>query len=151
MSAAAKKAADPKSSEGPLLLYLIKHVQLKSSARLGAALEPYGVTAVQFRVLAEIDRHSRLSSAELSRLFDVRPQTMNKQIAQLEALGLVKRIVSPENRRVLEMSLTRAGRRTLHDCSEEALKLEKALFRSFSRQQRDEFRASLFRLLRSMD
>lgn len=151
MSGARKKTASPKATEGPLLLYLIKHVQMKSSMRLGGALEPYGVTAVQFRVLAEINHHSHMSSAELSRLFDVRPQTMNKQIAQLEALGLIKRTVSSENRRVLDMSLTALGRRTLRTCSQEAQKLEKELFRSFSAQQKNAFRTCLYELLRSMD
>ena len=151
MSGAGNKAADPKDMNGPLLLYLIKNVQLKSSMLLGAALEPFGVTAVQFRVLAEINQHKNMSSAALSRLFDVRPQTMNKQIAQLEALGLIARTVSAQNQRVLEMSLTAAGRRTLRECYDEALKLEQELFGSFSKTRRDDFRACLLELLRRMD
>lgn len=143
--------ADGQALDGLLLLYLIKNVQLKASMRLGAALEPFGVTAVQFRVLAEIRRHDRLSSAGLSRLFDVRPQTMNKQIAQLEALGLIERSRSAENQRVLEASLTDAGRRTLRACLETAQRLEDGLFRSFSPQRREAFRAHLIELLRGMD
>lgn len=146
-----KKQSNPKAFEAPLLLYLIKQVQMKASLRLGAALEPYGVTAVQFRVLAEIDQRSHLSSAEISRLFDVRPQTMNKQIAQLEGRGLITRAASSENRRILEMSLTASGRRTLKACSAEAQKLEKELFQRLSVRQKTDFRAVLNQILRGLD
>ena len=151
MSRAQGKAQAQQASEDKLLLYLIKQVQQKSSMRLGATLQPYGVTAVQFRVLAEVRRYNRLSSAELSRLFNVRPQTMNKQIAQLEELGLIERSCAPDNRRVLEVSLSETGLNTLRQCLDAAQALELEIFRTFSAQQQDAFRTHLLELLRSMD
>ena len=57
-------------------LYLVKQVQYKTFLRLEAALQPLGVTATQFRILTALSRGGKRSSAELSRLFGVKPQTI---------------------------------------------------------------------------
>ena len=137
--------------ESALLLYLIKKVQLKSAARLEAVLEPFGITAVQFRILSEVGQSRNISSAELSRLFDVRPQSMSKQIAGLETAGLISRMASTDNQRVLQVSLSPAGQRILDDCFRAARDLERDLFAGLTDQEREGLRGILHKLLRSMD
>ena len=73
------------------MLYLIKQVQYKTYVRLEAALQPLGITAVQFRILATLVHGEKRSSADLSRMFGVKPQTMIKQIAILESDGTIER------------------------------------------------------------
>ncbi len=94
----------------PRMLYLIKQVQYKTYVRLEAALQPLGVTAAQFRILATLSHGEKRSSAELSRMFGVKPQTMIKQIAILENNGMIERNLAKGNKRVLEVALTESGR-----------------------------------------
>jgi len=65
------------------LLYLVKQVQYKTFLRLEAALQPLGVTTTQFRILVTLSHGEKRSSAKLSRMFGVKPQTMIKQIVNL--------------------------------------------------------------------
>ncbi|MCR6645353.1 MAG: MarR family transcriptional regulator [Terricaulis sp.] len=110
----------------------MKQVQYRTFVRLEGALQHLGVSAVQYRVLAAIQRKRYVSSAELARIFDVRPQTMFKQIAALEARALIKRHVSEANKRVLEMELTAEGEALLKSCAQVAAAVEKELFSEFT-------------------
>jgi DNA-binding MarR family transcriptional regulator len=85
----------------PRTLYLIKQLQYKTYVRLEDALRPLGITSAQFRIMTTLRDHARRSSAELSRMFGVKPQTIIKQIAILENRGLVARSVAANNKRVL--------------------------------------------------
>jgi hypothetical protein len=91
-------------------LYLVKQVQYKTFLRLEAALQPLGVTTTQFRILAALARGDKRSSAELSRMFGVKPQTMIKQIVSLEGSGLIER--NRSNRRFFPASDPASWRRT---------------------------------------
>lgn len=151
LTTAGRKSVVSAPHESALLLYLIKKLQQKSAARLEAVLEPFGITAVQFRILSEVGQSRNISSAELSRLFDVRPQSMSKQIAGLEAAGLISRIASTDNQRVLQVSLSPAGQRILDDCFRAARDLERDLFAGLTDQEREGLRGTLHKLLRSMN
>jgi DNA-binding MarR family transcriptional regulator len=131
----------------PRTLYLIKQVQYKTYLRLESALQPLGVTAVQFRILATLAHGEKRSSAELSRAFGVRPQTMIKQIAILEANGTIERHLAKGNKRVLEVSLTEAGRNKLRACDKAALAVEAEIFAGFEPGELDEYRALMQKLL----
>src|SRR5512140_39910 len=106
MGKAARANADRSTQS---ILHLVKQVQYKAYVRLESVLNPLGVTAVQFRILTTLSTRPNMSSAELARLYDVKPQTMIKQIALLESKGLIDRRVSDANKRLLELSLTEAG------------------------------------------
>lgn len=134
----------------PHTLYLMKQVQYKAYVRLDAALQPLGVTAVQFRVLSALSSGEKRSSAALSRMFGVKPQTMIKQIAILEQNDLIRRSVSRGNKRVLEVELTEAGRRTLEACDKAAIAIEQKLFASFETQEVQAYRALMMKLLTSL-
>jgi DNA-binding MarR family transcriptional regulator len=129
------------------MLYLIKQVQFKSHVRLEAALQPLGITAAQFRILAILARGEKRSSAELSRLFGVKPQTMIKQIAILETNGTIERNLAKGNKRVLEVSLTEAGRARLRACDKAAAAVEEAIFAAFDPGEIEGYRALTMKLL----
>jgi len=85
--------------------------------RLEVALRPHGLTAIQYMILDLLSQHHGLSSAELSRLFFVTPQTMGEMIASLERRQLIARTKDPENRRVLRVALTESGAALVSSCS----------------------------------
>jgi DNA-binding MarR family transcriptional regulator len=131
-SAAEKRAgrvlrASPERAKSPMLS-LLKQVQYRSFLLLEQALAPLNVSAVQFRILTTVKQRRRISSAELARLYDVRPQTMFKQVAVLESSGLIRRGASVANKRILELELSPAGERVLAECALAASALEQELF-----------------------
>lgn len=144
----ASKSARPEAGKRePRTLYLIKQVQYKTFVRLDAALQPIGVTAAQFRILATLAHGVKRSSADLSRMFGVKPQTMIKQIAILEANGLIRRTVAKDNKRVLEVELTDAGRATLRACDKAAVSIEQKIFAALEPEEVQTFRALMMKLL----
>lgn len=149
MSASAVSAPKANSAISPhRVLYLIKQAQHKTYVALEEALQPVGVTAVQFRILAAVSVQTQLSSAELSRIFAVTPQTMIKQIAALEAKQQIRRKVRKSNKRVLEMELTPQGWAVLKACDAAAERVEAEILTPFTGPEREQFRDFLVRLLK---
>jgi DNA-binding MarR family transcriptional regulator len=128
-------------------LYLVKQVQYKTFLRLEAALQPLGVTTTQFRILTTLARGDKRSSAKLSRMFGVKPQTMIKQIVNLESNGLIERNLAKGSKRVLEVSMTEAGRVALRACDKAATAVEAAIFSCFEPGELETYRALMEKVL----
>jgi DNA-binding MarR family transcriptional regulator len=131
-------------------LYLVKQVQYKTFLRLEAALQPLGVTTTQFRILTTLSRGDKRSSAKLSRMFGVKPQTMIKQIVHLESNGLIERNLAKGSKRVLEVSMTEAGRLALRACDKAATAVEAAIFSSFAPGELETYRVLMEKVLAGM-
>ena len=132
------------------ILHLVKQVQYKAYVRLESVLSPFDVTAVQFRILTTLSTRPDLSSAELARLYDVKPQTMIKQIALLETKGLIERRVSDSNKRLLEVRLTERGAATLKQVQKDSRALELQLLSPLDEREQAVLRDQLSRLLSSL-
>ncbi len=134
----------------PRTLYLLKQLQYKTYVRLEDALRPLGITSAQFRIMTTLSDHGKRSSAELSRMFGVKPQTMIKQIAILENRDLVNRSAAPENKRVLEVDLTREGKRVLAKATERAVELDNSVMASLDPKELEAFRGTILTLLQNL-
>ncbi|NLG78073.1 MAG: MarR family transcriptional regulator [Xanthomonadaceae bacterium] len=143
----AKNARNDAPKASYRTLYLVKQVQYKTFLRLEAALQPLGVTTTQFRILTALSRSGKRSSAELSRLFGVKPQTMIKQIVNLENNGLIERNLAKGSKRVLEVTMTEAGRRALRACDKAATAVEADIFSCFAPGELEKYRALMEKLL----
>ena len=132
------------------ILHLVKQVQYKAYVRLESVLNPLGVTAVQFRILTTLSTRPNMSSAELARLYDVKPQTMIKQIVNLESNGLIERNLAKGSKRVLEVSMTDAGRLALRACDKASTAVEAAIFSSFAPGELETYRALMEKVLAGM-
>lgn len=144
------KSDNPAAANSLSILYLIKQIQYRSFVQLESVLQPMGITAVQFRVLTTISSRPSISSAELARLYDVKPQTMIKQIATLESKGLISRKTSKKNKRQLELTLTEAGKLCLAKCQTGARELEVNLMAALSDTDQEELRKYLLCLSNSL-
>lgn len=100
----------------PLTLYLVKRLELAIRARMDEALRPHGLSTLQFTALTALRARDGLSSAQLARRSFVTPQTMNEMVHWLERHGHIARRRDPDNRRVLLITLTDAGRTLLERC-----------------------------------
>jgi DNA-binding MarR family transcriptional regulator len=97
----------------PDFLIQFRRTQHAVRVRLDADLAATGLTAPQYTVLAALERAGELSASELAREFGMTAQTVNVLVKALEACGLVQRNPHPDHGRILQASLTVAGRRAL--------------------------------------
>ncbi|MCR6645362.1 MAG: hypothetical protein NVV62_13110 [Terricaulis sp.] len=144
----------PQKSKAPQpgrMLSLIKDVQYAAYVRLESALQPLGVTAMQFRILTTLSNQDLLSSADLGRIYNVKPQTMIKQVVLLERKKLTRRHVAAGNKRVLTVELTARGREVLDACIAEGARLEAEVMQSFSDGERALYRELMIKVLRQLD
>jgi DNA-binding MarR family transcriptional regulator len=73
-------------------------------------LEPLGLTHPQYLVLLALWERSPRSVKELGAALRLDPATLSPLLKRLEALGYVTRARNPADERVLDVSLTRAGK-----------------------------------------
>src|SRR5215468_11011657 len=90
--------------------YLLKRTELAVRACVEVALMQFDLTPNQFLLLVRLDYEGGQSSAQLARAVGIRPQSMNETVAPLEQKGLIQRQESPEHRRILQITLTPAGK-----------------------------------------
>jgi len=111
----------------PMLLYLIKQVELAARSRLDDIVRPGGMTALQYTALTVLERHADMSSAQLARHSFVTAQSMADLIGALEARGLIERYRDRTDRRRLVVALTAEGRALLDRYREEVTALEASM------------------------
>jgi DNA-binding MarR family transcriptional regulator len=80
---------------------------------LEADLEEEGITLAQLRMLNALHEQPETSAADLSRICYITPQSMQAVVQRAEKEAWITRTPSPQNRRVLTVSLTPKGRRVL--------------------------------------
>jgi DNA-binding MarR family transcriptional regulator len=73
-------------------------------------LEPMGLTHPQYLVMLALWQHATLSVTSLSQLLQLDPGTLSPLLKRLEAAGLVRRQRTPDDERVVAITLTDAGR-----------------------------------------
>ena len=100
----------PGTEPAPLLLYLLKRLELAVRARLDEIVRPAGLTALQYTALTVLERHADMSSAQLARQSFVTAQSMADMITTLQGRGLIERHRDRADRRRLVVSLTAEGR-----------------------------------------
>ncbi|PRX47650.1 DNA-binding MarR family transcriptional regulator [Prauserella shujinwangii] len=125
--------------------YLVKRLELAVRARLDAAVRPHGLTTAQYTALTALRGGPGMSSAQLARRSFVSPQTMQELVVNLERRGLVTRSPSPDNRRVLGISLTDAGEAELRRLDEDVDEIERQMLADLDDEQVAALREALRR------
>ena len=128
---AATATAAPAASE-PMLLYLVKQVELAVRSHLDNLLRPAGLTALQYTALTVLERHPDLSSAQLARNSFVTAQSMADMITALEGRRLIERHRDQADRRRLVVALTAAGRDLLDIYRDQVAALEARMLAGLS-------------------
>lgn len=89
--------------------FYIQEVSRKTSLLLNKALEPYGITYSQFRVLNCLWKRGPLTQKEILVIISVQPSTLTGVIDLLVEKELVTRIGDGKDGRLRRVSLTSAG------------------------------------------
>jgi MarR family transcriptional regulator, organic hydroperoxide resistance regulator len=107
---------------------LMKRILMSFRARLDEELRPRGVTTAQLQILHAIRSSPGSSGAQLARVCQMTPQSMQVLIQKTEKDGWMERRKDRENDRVLVASLTKAGERLMRDAEAVVGRIEKQLW-----------------------
>jgi len=132
----------------PRVIYLIKRAEIEITSRMSKALDLLGITPIQFTLLYFV-KHDKgdFSSAQLSRRFQVTPQSMNELIAVLQTKKLLRKTVDPSHKRILRISLTPKGNQLLTSCNMALDAIEKELFEDLTNNEIDKIRDIIGKIL----
>jgi len=92
--------------------YLIKQVYNSLNRTIDREMAPLELTAMQWRPMAMLALGRADTPAELARQAGVDTGAMTRTLDRLEAKGLLRRVRSQEDRRVVKLDLTETGRQT---------------------------------------
>jgi DNA-binding MarR family transcriptional regulator len=90
--------------------YLMRQILNLATAEIDKALEPSGLTNAQWVPLIKLHMGQASTVAELARECNIDAGAMTRTLDRLEAKGLLARVRSSEDRRVVNLELTREGR-----------------------------------------
>jgi DNA-binding MarR family transcriptional regulator len=133
----------PSSDSAPLLLYLMKRVELAVRSQLDDIVRQGGLTTNQYTALTVLERHDDMSSAQLARLSFVTAQSMADVITTLEERGLIERHRDRADRRRLVVGLTGSGRVLLDRYRDEVAALEKSMLAGLTEEETSALRSVL--------
>jgi DNA-binding MarR family transcriptional regulator len=133
-------------SRAALLLY-------RMGSMVGDLADPHmsdlGLTGRQYAALAVLDDDQPRSQQELGQLMRLGGQVVVGLIDELEGRGLVQRRRSAEDRRRSVVVLTATGRDLLAQADGLESKLEAAMFSSLTAEEREQFKATLRRIMQT--
>jgi DNA-binding MarR family transcriptional regulator len=89
--------------------YLMRRILNSLQAEIDHELEPQGLTSAQWVPLYKLHLGSASTAAELSTACMLDAGAMTRTLDRLEAKGLVQRVRSAEDRRVVNLALTAEG------------------------------------------
>lgn len=118
--------------------------------RLAFSASEHGLDRGQGDVLFTLRRAGdpyRLSPSELVASLLVTSGTMTNRLDRLESMGLVERIPNPEDRRGMDVQLTREGLRLIDAIVPEHLENERAMMEPLSDREREQLDRIMRKLL----
>lgn len=95
---------------GESIGYLMRLVLNSMQAQIEQAMEPHDLTAMQWQPLFILANGTARTSAELARRMQVDTGAVTRMVDRMEQKGLVERVRSVEDRRVVNLEVTAAGR-----------------------------------------
>ncbi|WP_301271105.1 MarR family winged helix-turn-helix transcriptional regulator [Halomonas sp. Y3] len=99
---------------------------------MDALLKPKGLSSSKWRVLMILHEHGRLSMSDIAIHAVAKLSTITKIVYKMQEAGLVTTSLSPEDRRVTEVSLTHEGEENLVIARELTHRLVEKAFRGLS-------------------
>jgi DNA-binding MarR family transcriptional regulator len=116
-------------------------------AEMDAALKDLNVTSPQIGILLSMTEGAAATPFELAKLLGIDTGLMTRMLDKLEARGLLERSRSVEDRRVVNLTLTKAGRAVAARIPEIAPVVLNARLQKFSSEEFDELRRLLHKFL----
>ena len=127
--------------------YLMRRILTMMAGEVDEALEPRGLTSAQWVPLLKLHLGEASSVAELARECQLDAGAMTRLLDRLEAKGLVERVRSSEDRRVVNLELTQAGREAAREIPAVLCKVQNAFLQGLSIDEWQQLKDLLRRVL----
>lgn len=131
--------------------YLLTQVRGRMVAAVDAELAPLDITWAQWGIVLQIANGKAETAAELCRNSGCDTGSMTRMVDRLEQKGLIRRERSAEDRRVVLLRLTDAGRALYPQLPAVALKVLNHHLRGFTRSELELFKSFLRRMIANGD
>jgi DNA-binding MarR family transcriptional regulator len=135
--------ADVAFAIGPL----IGRVRTLMLSSLDSELQPFGITGMQFAILKNLADGSATTAADLCRLLHYDAGSMTRLVDRLEEKGLVRRERSEDDRRVVSLRVTGAGKALLPRLRDSAGRVVQRLLIGFTTPEVNHLRSLLDRMI----
>jgi DNA-binding MarR family transcriptional regulator len=119
--------------------YLIRRLQMISTAIVAEALEDEDMPVSQWAVLTLIDNHPEIDQSRLAEVVAIDRTNTGRLVDQLEAKGLVERRPHESDRRVWTLCCTPLGQKTRKRLRPRALATQDKLLSCLKPADRDRF------------
>lgn len=113
------------------------------AGEIDAALKEYDITSQQMGILLSLDRGPASTPFELSTLLGIDTGLMTRILDKLELKGLLKRSRNAEDRRIVNLTLTKKGQELAEQIPEIVPPVLNARLKQFTPEEFKEFRRLL--------
>jgi DNA-binding MarR family transcriptional regulator len=127
--------------------YLMRRILHAAAIEVEREMGPKGLTNAQWIPLFKLSIGSASTVAELARECQLDAGAMTRLLDRLEAKGLLRRVRSSEDRRVVNLQLTDAGRAAAQQIPDVLCRVQNAHMQGFSHAEWNTLRSLLWRIL----
>ena len=127
--------------------YLMRRILTLLAAEVDEALDPRGLTSAQWVPLLKLHLGQASSVAELARECQLDTGAMTRLLDRLEAKGLVERVRSSADRRVVNLELTKPGREAAREIPAVLCDVQNAFLQGLSIEEWQQLKDLLRRML----
>ncbi len=97
------------SMAGGLFGFLLNETRNAIFSEIEKELAPLNITSAQFKIVIGIAHQRAHTLTEFARFFDYDPGAMKRLIDRIEEKGLIRRVPSDSDGRIINLELTAAG------------------------------------------
>jgi len=128
-------------------VYLMRRILTLLTGEVDAALEPRGLTSAQWVPLLKLHFGQASTVAELARTCQLDTGAMTRLLDRLEAKGLATRVRSSEDRRAVNLELTREGKAAAQEIPPTLCTIQNAMLQGLSKEEWQQLKDLLRRVL----
>jgi len=114
------------------IAYMVGRLDRALNRQFRNALEPLGLTIGQYTALSVFCSSGGLSNAKLAERTMVSPQAANELIKGMEKSGWIVRKPDPNHGRIIQISLTKEGKRLLTRSNKVIAELERKMLQGLN-------------------
>ncbi len=130
--------------------YLVKQIRNHLDRAVDAEMAEHDLTGVQWGPLLMISHGLGNTAAEIARVAGVDTGAVTRMLDRLEAKGLIRRLPSAQDRRVVRLTLTRAGERLCTHIPFGLARVSNGLLRGFTPAEFETLKGYLARMLANL-
>lgn len=127
--------------------YMIKQAHVLLHRAVDTEMTPIDLTAMQWRPLLMLAMGTGDTAADLARLSGADTGAVTRMLDRLESKGLVRRVRSLEDRRVIKLELTPEGRQVAARIPDMLDSVMDRLMRGFAPDETEQFKHYLRRMI----